>query len=96
MKVSVTRSGGLAGGHTTFGPVDTKLVPPAVAQELTMRVERLLASAGTRAEPIGADFIVYELRVEGLGSKESTLKVADEGDPNDPALADILTIVELL
>lgn len=85
MKVTIRRSGGFAGIREEFGPYDTA----NLAAEKKKRVEDLLASvfeaARTDEPPVGADFILIELRVMREGSS-NRIATVDDGDLARPVL----------
>lgn len=96
MKITVSVGGGFAGGHSVIGPVDTASLSSSLAIELTDRVARILTLGAARPEPLGADFITYELTTTRPGANPKTVKVVDEGDPNDPLLAEMLQVTSIL
>jgi hypothetical protein len=95
MKVRVVRSGGFAGVRQLLGEHDSELGSDSIATQLRERIDALARAIDLKSPTVGADLIQYEVTLEESGVTR-TLSLADEGDPNDPAMKQVLAIVDLL
>jgi hypothetical protein len=87
MRVIVRRSGGFAGTAETLHDIDTDNLDAASATEVENLVQTLDAAArtdGAQAQPVGADFIKYEVTLSD-GQGQRTLSIIDDNSPRlDP------------
>jgi len=94
MKIEIRRSGGFAGIEQLLASSDSGDWSAELAEDVGARVERVFRLAGAKPRPVGADQYRYEITTSEPGGETRRLVVADEGDPNEPALKEILGIIE--
>ena len=96
MKIQIKQSGGYAGIEMTLAAVDSGLLPDEVAAQLPERLNRLSALCAQIQPSLGADRFQYDIEISDPGSKPRRLTVIDEGDPGEPAMQEVMAILELL
>jgi hypothetical protein len=86
MKIKVARSGGFAGVEEQLGEVDTQ----RLSVDQSQRIQALLAEAtdlqAGADEPVGADFLQYDLTLEDTTAASNHLRLVDDGDTGRPAV----------
>jgi len=83
MRIIVRRSGGFAGTAETLHDIDTDNLGAASAAEVENLVRTLDAAArtdGAQAQPVGADFINYEVTLSD-GQGQRTVPIVDDNSP---------------
>ena len=87
MRIIVRRSGGFAGTAETLHDVDTDNLDAASTAEVENLVRALDAATqgdGAQAQPVGADFIKYEVTLSD-GQGQRTVSIVDDNSPRlDP------------
>lgn len=93
MIITVTQSGGFAGGTRSLGSIDTRKLASGAAAVIRSQVAALRRLAAERAEPVGADLLTYEIDIIDDGGKREAvaLTVEDEVPPPLQALLEVLT-----
>jgi hypothetical protein len=80
MRIIVRRSGGFAGTAETLHDIDTDNLDAASAAEVENLVKTLDAAArtdGAQAQPVGADFIKYEVTLS-YGQGQRTVSIVED------------------
>jgi hypothetical protein len=78
VRIVIKRTGGYGGaGHTAT--VDTLRLDPGRARQIEQLADQ--ASAAQRTEPIGADLLRYDIKIQD-GGKTRTLSFIDDGSPD--------------
>ena len=95
VKIQVKRRGGFAGLDEIVGAIDTARAPAQLAGRARSHVERLLAR-GAREDPVGADFLKYEIVVSEGNATPRTITIVDEGRPDDLAMAEVTALLGVL
>ena len=87
MRIIVRRSGGFVGTAETLHDIDTDNLDAESAAEVENLVRALDAAAqddGAQAQPVGADFINYEVTLSD-GQGQRTVSIVDDNSPRlDP------------
>ncbi len=96
MMVEIRRTGGFAGVEEKLASVDSRRLPEGAAAELARLVARLSAWCARNPESEGADRFRYEIEIAEPGALPRTLAVVDEGDPQHPAVKDVLALLDLV
>ena len=96
MKIQIKQSGGFAGIEMTLAAVDSGNLPDAAAAQLPARLNRLSGLCAQSPPSPGADRFQYEIEIRDPEAKPRTLTVIDEGDPGQPAMQEVIAILELL
>lgn len=94
MTILIKRCGGFAGGEQRLVSIDTATLPVTIADSLRERMARLTALSAQEPSP-GADRFQYDIEITEPGAGSRKLTVVDEGDPDDPALKEVMAILEL-
>jgi hypothetical protein len=94
MKIFIQRSGGYAGISETLHDVDTADLDPASATELEKLAlgAEAAAKSAAAAQPVGADFLKYEVTLsDDHGSRSWTIV-----DDDSPALGPLRRLLQSL
>lgn len=92
MKVTIKRSGGLAGLNETLAAIDSEHLSGAAVDRLRQELMRLTASL--RPADIGADLLRYDVEIDGDGPPRR-LTVFDDGHPETAPMKHIEAILAL-
>ncbi|MBZ5592098.1 MAG: hypothetical protein LAP39_07670 [Acidobacteriia bacterium] len=93
MTILIKRSGGFAGREERLAAIDTSELPTTIADRVRERIARLTALSAQEPSA-GADRLQYEIEITEPGTGGRKLTVVDEGDPDDPAMKEVIAILE--
>jgi hypothetical protein len=80
VRIVIKRTGGYGGaGHTAT--VDTLRLDPGRARQIEQLADQASAGAAQRTEPVGADLLRYDIKIQD-GGKTRTLSFIDDGSPD--------------
>jgi hypothetical protein len=95
MKIQVRQVGGFAGAQVTLASADTSNLSSEAAAQLRDHLSRLSRLISLHPPSPGADRLQYEVDITEPGAQSRVLTVVEE-DPDQPAVQEVISILELL
>jgi len=80
VRIVIKRSGGYGSAEHT-ATVDTSRLDPGRARQIEQLADQVSAGATQRTEPVGADFLRYDITIQD-GRETRSLSFIDDGSPD--------------
>lgn len=95
MLITFRRTGGFAGIQEELGTVNVDVLVGEAHRVFVDRLQELKRLAVTHSA-MGADLYRYEITIEESDQPPETLIIIDDGDPEQPAMQALISLMESL